>query len=70
LLLSKRLKTDAFRRLYMTGLSKELLDVLTCPLCRSAFSYREKESKVVCRNNGCGKEFPVEDGIPLMLVEE
>lgn len=50
-------------------ISKELLDSLLCPLCRSDFSYLQKESKIVCRNPECMHEFPVEDGIPIILAE-
>lgn len=48
-------------------LSKELLEVLCCPACKSDLIYKEADSKLVC--SSCKKEFKVEDGIPIMLVE-
>ena len=49
------------------SLSKELLDVLCCPACKSDLDYREAEGKLVCRQ--CKHEYKIEDGIPIMLVE-
>ena len=47
-------------------LDKDLLDILVCPDCKSAVM--EQEGKLLC--TGCGKRYPVQDGIPVMLVEE
>lgn len=52
----------------MHTLSKELLDVLACPKCKGALEYREKEQKLVCKK--CRLAYRIEDGIPIMLVEE
>ncbi len=48
-------------------LSKELLEVLACPACKSDLNYLRKQNKLVCKK--CKKEFKVKDGIPIMLVE-
>lgn len=45
---------------------KDLLDILVCPACRG--SVKEEKGKIVCA--GCGRKYPVENGIPVMLVDE
>ena len=47
-------------------IDKELLDILACPACRKPVT--QVEDKVVC--SGCGKRYPVRDGIPVMLISE
>jgi len=47
-------------------IDKELLDILTCPLCKKdVFLDRDR---VVCAQ--CGRRYPIKNGIPVMLVEE
>ena len=45
---------------------KELLDIMCCPACKS--DVEEKDGKVVCLK--CGRRYPIENDIPVMLVEE
>lgn len=45
---------------------RELLDILACPVCKTAVHLDGVE--LVC--DRCGRRFPVEDGIPVMLVED
>lgn len=47
-------------------IDKELLSILACPACRG--DVQEKSGKVVCL--GCGRQYPVRNGIPIMLVDE
>jgi len=47
-------------------LEKELLDILACPACRG--DVEEQSGEIVCK--GCGRRYPIRDGIPVMLVEE
>ncbi len=50
-------------------ISKELLDILRCPLDPSHTSRLEEEGDgLVCQR--CRLKFPVKEGIPCMLVEE
>ena len=44
----------------------QLLEILACPACKAAV--REEGERLVC--TGCGRAYPVRDGIPVMLVEE
>ncbi|MFZ0745818.1 MAG: Trm112 family protein [Terracidiphilus sp.] len=41
------------------------IDQLACPVCLGAL--RLEETRVVCI--GCGRAYPVEDGIPVLIVE-
>lgn len=49
-------------------ISKRLLDVLACPKCKGSLNYEKGKSRLVCRK--CRLAYRVEDGIPIMLVEE
>ncbi len=55
-------------------ISKELLDILACPECKTDVVLIEYED-----NNGkkhglkcvkCHRIYPIKDGIPVMLIEE
>ena len=49
------------------NINRELLDVLVCPVCKAKVTL-EGVDKLVCGK--CRKEYPIKDGIPVMLVEE
>ena len=49
-------------------LSKDLLDILCCPKCHGDLDYREQEATLTCKK--CGREYPVRDDIPIMLVDD
>lgn len=44
----------------------DLLEILACPACKA--KVRLEGEELVCE--GCGLRYPIEDGIPIMLVEE
>ena len=47
----------------------ELLKILVCPKCKGALDYRLSPSEVlICR--GCQLVYAVQDGIPVMLIDE
>lgn len=50
------------------ALDERLLEILVCPDCRSEVEYKDRRKVIVC--TGCGLQYPVKDGIPVMLVEE
>lgn len=50
------------------GLDPELLEILVCPACRSDVEYKERRQLIIC--TGCGLQYPVRDGIPVMLIDE
>ena len=43
-----------------------LLEILACPICKT--DVKLEEGKVVCVK--CGRRFPIENGIPIMLPKE
>lgn len=47
-------------------IDKDILQILCCPACKSDLI--EVDDFLVCQ--GCGLRYPVEDGIPILLVEE
>lgn len=47
-------------------ISQELLDILVCPACKTKVVL--EDDLLVC--SGCGRRYPIRDGIPVMLIEE
>ena len=47
------------------GASEELLSILVCPVCR----VKVVKSGQTLRCRECGREYPIRDGIPDMVVE-
>jgi len=47
-------------------ISKELLAILACPLCKEEVHL--EEDRIVCEE--CGRRYPIRDGIPVMLIDE
>jgi uncharacterized protein YbaR (Trm112 family) len=50
------------------SVSKELLTILVCPLCRKPVNLLPDESGLKCEV--CKRIYPVRDDIPVMLPEE
>lgn len=50
-------------------LSKELLEILVCPACKTKVELT-KETWLVCQNQDCRRKYPIRNDIPIMLVEE
>ena len=46
-------------------ISKELFDILACPLCRADLEYTQDKNGMVC--SGCGTKYPIKDNIPILL---
>lgn len=46
----------------------KLLDILACPLCKSAVQLSEDKTELLCKADGLA--FPIRDGIPVMLEEQ
>ena len=47
-------------------IDQELLKILACPACRGEVEFRD--NKIICLK--CGRQYPVKNGIPVMLVDE
>ena len=51
------------------SLPSELLDILVCPKCKGSLEHHEGPPEVlICRSERL--VFAVEEGIPIMLIEE
>ena len=46
----------------------KLLELLVCPLTKTALDYDAKRQELISR--AAGLAFPIRDGIPIMLPEE
>jgi uncharacterized protein YbaR (Trm112 family) len=46
-------------------ISPDLLNILICPACKAAV--REKDGFIECTH--CKNRYPIQDGIPVMLVD-
>lgn len=51
------------------ALDEAFLEILACPLCREPFELREREGREELKCKGCGRVYPVEDGIPNLLPD-
>ncbi|MDH5527791.1 MAG: Trm112 family protein [Nitrospirota bacterium] len=49
-------------------LDDELKAQLVCPRCRGALDYTPEPESLTCA--ACKLRYPVEDGIPVMLIDE
>ncbi len=49
-------------------LDPKLMEVLACPDCKSGVV--EKDEKVICLNADCRRCYTINDGIPVMLIDE
>lgn len=50
------------------SLAPELLKILVCPKCRGTLEHRTAPEVLLCR--ACRLVYRVQDGIPVMLIEE
>jgi uncharacterized protein YbaR (Trm112 family) len=51
-------------------INPELLAILVCPKCKTKVELSEDNTKLVCQNPDCKREYRIENGIPVMLVED
>jgi uncharacterized protein len=49
-------------------LDPRLLELLRCPVCRRAVRPTADGAALAC--DGCGRLYPVVDGIPVMIAED
>ena len=52
------------------GIDPELLEMLVCPKCKGSLCERHEGGQNFLDCAACGLGYPVQDGIPVMLVEE
>jgi hypothetical protein len=51
-----------------TPLPPELKEILACPRCKGDLEFREAEGEIRCL--ACRLAFRIDDGIPVMLLDE
>ena len=51
-------------------IDKELLEILACPKCKNEVRLDEAAQRIVCTSLTCGLQYPIRDGIPVMLIDE
>lgn len=49
-------------------MDKKLLEILVCPECKGKLVYDKSAQELICKPDRLA--FRIEDGIPVMLVEE
>lgn len=49
-------------------ISKDLLDILVCPLCKADLEMKADQSGLKCVQ--CKRVYPIRDDIPVMLIDE
>lgn len=52
----------------MQSLDKRLLEILVCPLTKTALRYDAEKQELI--SDKARLAYPIRDGIPIMLVEE
>ena len=50
------------------ALAPELKEILACPKCKGDLDFREAEAEIRCPR--CRLAYRIDDGIPVMLVDE
>lgn len=50
------------------AISKELLEILVCPVCKAPVKLTPDGSGLKCQS--CRRVYPIRDDIPVMLPEE
>ena len=49
------------------GFDAQLLEQLACPVCHGGLRLAMPEENIVCV--GCGRAYPLVDGIPVLIAE-
>jgi uncharacterized protein YbaR (Trm112 family) len=50
------------------SVTKELLDLLVCPVCKQRVEMSSDEQGLRCP--ACGRVYPIRDGFPVMIKED
>ena len=51
-----------------TRIDPKLLEILVCPVTKSALTYDEQKQELISEKAGLA--YPIRDGIPIMLPED
>jgi uncharacterized protein YbaR (Trm112 family) len=52
----------------MATIDDKLLEILVCPKCKTKVILQGEE--LACTNSSCGLLYPIENGIPVMLIDK
>ena len=52
----------------LMAISKDLLEILVCPLCKAPVEMKPDQSGLKCVQ--CKRVYPIRDDIPVMLIDE
>jgi uncharacterized protein len=63
-----RFPTEAAKLNIHMPLSKDLLEILVCPFCKSPVELKPDSSGLKCVQ--CHRVYPIKDDIPVMLIDE
>lgn len=50
------------------GISKELVELLVCPVCKKSVALTADENGLRCTD--CRRIYPIRDGFPVMIKQE
>lgn len=50
------------------SLNTKILDVIACPICKGKLYYAKDEQRLICNLDKLA--FSIEDGVPIMLIEQ
>ena len=70
---------DSYVQVDKAMVTQELLSILRCPACVSGPERKPgpdpgqlalvRDTWLVCQEQGCGRKYPIVDGIPVMLID-
>ncbi len=49
-------------------ISKKLLEILCCPVCKESLVHDPKVDTLTCRK--CARVYPIKNDIPIMLIDD
>lgn len=59
---------NLFKKFMSQTISKELLEVLVCPLCKGKLTYDQEANELICHESKLA--YQIKNGIPVMLINE
>ena len=63
-----RRAADVTLKALTMAISKDLLEILVCPLCKAPVELKQDENGLKCVE--CKRVYPIRDDIPVMLIDE
>lgn len=66
--MNDRAASDGFKKGEKRVIDPDLLDILVCPMTRTALVHDADADELI--SEAAGLAYPIRDGIPVMLVEE